>query len=524
MLLRSAFEKHGHGYACSFLARAPRVAILLFTAGSLLAPRAHAEPETRPAGIVVNGLKLGSYGRELDGVARNGRGEIEAALAAAGFSTHRRVEPRDVVLGGQVHQVACTTADGGKCGFDVEFFVVDPSSERALYRARIRYVEPGITSAATPEASSRLVRGAADRLAARPRFQSTLEHASSNPYAEAMPQRSVRGCETKPLSLPNDSPAAISATALVRTTVGQGSAVVISPDGYLLTAAHVVGKANNVVVRRKDGREVKARVVRLDTDADVALLHVATPGFFASCLGVSDQAVDVGRDVYAIGAPAGEELSFSISRGIVSGVRTIAGRSYLQTDASINPGNSGGPLLDSGGRVLGVVSWKLADTALEGLGFAVPVESALESLALDWGTTSSPALTTETRRSHLAREPVVDPADPPFDFVTTAADRAAPNPHGWAGPTLGVGILLGTIGATTGIIAVTSVGSGTSYSDRQTADDWAVAGFVTAGVGAAAILTAVLVPALGKPAAPRTAGNVYVTPLVGPTLGVNVNY
>lgn len=488
---------------------------------------ASAETTRAPSvgGVVAEGLKLGSYGPELEGLARGGRLEIEAALAAAGYSTRRRAEPRDVLLGGQVHQVTCTDADGGKCGLDVEFFVLDPSSGRPLYRTRIRHVEPGLASAATPEASARLVRGAAERLTARAQFRATLENVGSSPHAQAMPMRSIRTCEAKPLSLPGDSPAAISATALVRTTIGQGSAVVVSPDGYLLTAAHVVGKANNVVVRRKDGREVKARVVRLDTDADVALLHVATTNFFTKCLGINDAGVDVGRDVYAIGAPAGEELSFSISRGIVSGVRTIAGRSYLQTDASINPGNSGGPLLDAEGRVLGVVSWKLADTALEGLGFAVPVESALQSLALEWGSESSPELASERRRSHVARPLITDPADPPFDFAATAStETESSRRHTWAPPTLGAGILLGTVGLTTGIIAATSVGSGTSYSDRQTAETWTAVGFATAGVGAAAILTAILVPALDKPKSPQVAGEWRVTPMIGPTLGVHVRY
>jgi serine protease Do len=88
--------------------------------------------------------------------------------------------------------------------------------------------------------------------------------------------------------------------------------------------------------------------------------------------------------VFAVGSPLGGELSWSVSRGVISGVRDLDGRQLLQTDASLNPGNSGGPLIDSHLRVLGIVSFKVAGDGIEGIGFGVPADVVEERLGLSW--------------------------------------------------------------------------------------------------------------------------------------------
>jgi hypothetical protein len=103
-----------------------------------------------------------------------------------------------------------------------------------------------------------------------------------------------------------------------------------------------------------------------------------------------------GTPVYAIGAPASLALAFSLTRGIVSGYPTIADRRRLQTDAPVNPGNSGGPIVDESGAVLGVVSFKLVASKIEGIAFAVPIPEVLEALGLRIGDATDPRLLTET--------------------------------------------------------------------------------------------------------------------------------
>ena len=87
-----------------------------------------------------------------------------------------------------------------------------------------------------------------------------------------------------------------------------------------------------------------------------------------------------GTDLFAVGHPLGEGLSFSVSRGIVSGFREMDGVRFIQTDASLNPGNSGGPLLDMNGHLVAIVVWKAVGADLEGLGFGVPIQDALSAV------------------------------------------------------------------------------------------------------------------------------------------------
>jgi len=80
----------------------------------------------------------------------------------------------------------------------------------------------------------------------------------------------------------------------------------------------------------------------------------------------------------------GEELAFSVTKGIISGIREWRGRHYLQTDTALNPGNSGGPLLSVDGKIIGIVSWKIAAPGFEGLAFVVPIHALEEKLKLVW--------------------------------------------------------------------------------------------------------------------------------------------
>ena len=159
---------------------------------------------------------------------------------------------------------------------------------------------------------------------------------------------------------------------------GLGSGVVISSDGKILTAAHVVQAADQVSVEFADGRKERAHVTASYPRADIAIVQLDFPpvGLVPAKLGDSD-AVQVGDDVFIIGAPYG--LSHSLTVGHISGKHTskesIAGLAkveMLQTDAAINQGNSGGPMFNMAGEVVGIVSQILSNSGgFQGVGFAV---------------------------------------------------------------------------------------------------------------------------------------------------------
>src|SRR5262245_37863116 len=159
---------------------------------------------------------------------------------------------------------------------------------------------------------------------------------------------------------------------------GLGSGVVISTDGKILTAAHVVQAADQIEVEFEDGKKVRAQVAASYPRADIAILQLdyPAPGLVPAKLGDSDS-VQVGDDVFVIGAPYG--LSHSLTVGHISGKHTskesIGGISKVelfQTDAAINQGNSGGPMFNMAGEVVGIVSQILTNSGgFQGVGFAV---------------------------------------------------------------------------------------------------------------------------------------------------------
>ena len=161
---------------------------------------------------------------------------------------------------------------------------------------------------------------------------------------------------------------------------GQGSGIIMSEDGYIVTNAHVVAqKSNFVQVVLEDGTKYQAKVVGLDTRTDLGVLKIDPNGkLTAAKFGDSDQ-LEVGETVMAIGNPGGLMLAGSVTQGIVSAVnRPIveSGMQYIQTDAAINPGNSGGALVNAKGYIIGINSSKIVAEGFEGIGFAIPINTA----------------------------------------------------------------------------------------------------------------------------------------------------
>lgn len=159
-----------------------------------------------------------------------------------------------------------------------------------------------------------------------------------------------------------------------------GSGFIISKDGYILTNAHVVDGADEIVVRLNDRRELKAELVGADAKTDVALLKVDATDLPTLNIGDSEQ-LEVGEWVAAIGSPFG--FDHSVTSGIVSAInRTLPSDAYvpfIQTDVAINPGNSGGPLFNLDGEVVGINSQIFTRSGgFMGLSFAIPINVAMD--------------------------------------------------------------------------------------------------------------------------------------------------
>ena len=161
--------------------------------------------------------------------------------------------------------------------------------------------------------------------------------------------------------------------------LGSGSGVIITSDGYIVTNNHVVEGGQNIRVCLQDGTEYEATLIGTDSYSDLAVIKINATGLPAATLGTSSN-MTVGDPVFAIGNPLGV-LSSSVSQGIISGLdRTINvdghNMTLMQTDAAVNPGNSGGGLFNANGELIGIVNAKSYGLDVEGIGFAIPMDTA----------------------------------------------------------------------------------------------------------------------------------------------------
>lgn len=162
---------------------------------------------------------------------------------------------------------------------------------------------------------------------------------------------------------------------------GAGSGVIISTDGYIITNNHVIDGASKITVRLTTGTEYEAVLIGTDSQSDIAVLKVDATGLPYATIGDSSK-LAVGEEVLAIGNPLGS-LGGSVTNGIISALDreiTIDGQKMqlLQTNAAINPGNSGGGLFNMNGELIAIVNAKSYGDAIEGLGFAIPINYAHE--------------------------------------------------------------------------------------------------------------------------------------------------
>jgi serine protease Do len=235
---------------------------------------------------------------------------------------------------------------------------------------------------------------------------------------------------------------------------GIGSGFVIQTDGYILTSSHVVDGAKEIFVIFPDGRGFDVLGVFIDRQWDLAVVQIDADSLYVPEIGTSESVI-IGEWAIALGNPFGlhfEDLNPTVTVGVISAVDRIvrpeqnerAYKGMIQTDASINPGNSGGPLVNSLGRVIGVNSFIFSQGGSLGIGFAVPIDRAIQvaSQLIDQGSREFwTGLDIHNLNSHIARTlgvltikgaliTVVDPLSPgesagllPGDVIVMVNDK-----------------------------------------------------------------------------------------------------
>ena len=166
--------------------------------------------------------------------------------------------------------------------------------------------------------------------------------------------------------------------SMYTTGSSEGSGIIMSEDGYIITNAHVIEGAVGLKVVLTDGTEYAAQIVGSDSKTDLAVIKVEATGLTPAEFGNSDQ-LEVGEQLIAVGNPTGLQLGGTLTVGYVSALnRKIddSDMNFVQTDAAINPGNSGGALANEYGQVIGINSAKIGGTNIEGLGFAIAINDA----------------------------------------------------------------------------------------------------------------------------------------------------
>lgn len=174
------------------------------------------------------------------------------------------------------------------------------------------------------------------------------------------------------------------------TASSQGSGIIFSQDGYVITNAHVIGNSKTAYAIRvvtSDGKVYKAGVVGYDSRTDIAVLKMDdAKGLTPATFGDSSQ-LEVGQDIIVVGNPGGLDYQNTTTKGVISALdrklSTSSLTKYIQTNAAINPGNSGGPLVNYYGQVVGITTSKIVSETYEGMGFAIPsqtVKSIVDTL------------------------------------------------------------------------------------------------------------------------------------------------
>ena len=201
---------------------------------------------------------------------------------------------------------------------------------------------------------------------------------TNNSYTSAKASEKVSDSVVGILCYSDDVPDQADTT----TASSQGSGIIFSQDGYVITNAHVIGNSKTAYAIRvvtSDGKVYKAGVVGYDSRTDIAVLKMDdAKGLTPATFGDSSQ-LEVGQDIIVVGNPGGLDYQNTTTKGVISALdrklSTSSLTKYIQTAAAINPGNSGGPLVNYYGQVVGITTSKIVSETYEGMGFAIPSQT-----------------------------------------------------------------------------------------------------------------------------------------------------
>lgn len=411
--------------------------VLLVLVGCSLPRTAAAAPKAGSKAIGFSNLVFRLAGRDEVGIADQdfrvhileylrGRGVNAVGAENLVFGSDLG-SSADLMLGGTVLELECQSANYGtvSCWMGVEWQVLDIARDAVIYKVTTRARVLDFPKEPSATLGKRLVVTNLDSLSQRVAFRALFDADLQTKPTQGYARATLGACKVPQRTMPAASEQVLDSTVVVQTSNGFGSGFVLAQDGYVVTAAHVVPESS-ATIKLRDGREFPGTVIRVDRRIDIALLRLALPeGTTLSCLPVRTAPVAVGADVYAVGAPTSRDLSFSLARGIVSGVRLLNGLQYLQTDAAINSGNSGGPLVTTNGEAAAIVSFKLVGAAVEGLAFGVPLGAGLNALGVATadGFTSPELASAGAAMPRAARKLMVDNGDAVPDL------GGPPKPH-----------------------------------------------------------------------------------------------
>jgi S1-C subfamily serine protease len=225
----------------------------------------------------------------------------------------------------------------------------------------------------------RAMAAAARNLLADPKFVEIMTGAGEEVAAATATEFSIKGGRALDGGVARNTTLLRAAVATIDSGFGTGSGFFISPDGHLLTNQHVVGDVKFVKVKLVTNRELVGEVLKADKTRDIALIK--TEAIAVQPLPIRSSELNIGEEVFAVGSPLGDTFNTSLTKGILSGYRTLNDLRYLQSDVAILPGSSGGPLLDGAGAVIGITVRAL-DSGRANLNLFVPIQEALNKFAI----------------------------------------------------------------------------------------------------------------------------------------------
>lgn len=326
---------------------------------------------------------ISGFRRDFDTALRRSGYSIEDASIGGGYVVMGTITAMDIVVcireGTQPPQIS------GSGRVTVIWRVLTPLGDNVLYQATTSGAKDVPTSSRSTD-GLRIILGetftdAASRLAADAGFRDVV----ARPLPASAQQRITRATEISAVRGPRPFQGTITArmdhvlaaTVVITSGGALGSGFVVdAAAGLILTNHHVVRSGNLVNVRFSNGDRVQGLVVRSDRERDVALVRVQRSGLKALPLRPARPILT--EQVFAVGAPQG--LEQTVTRGIVSAIRTLGNLEWIQSDAAVAAGSSGGPLLDASGNVIGIST--LASARAAGFNLFVPIQDALARLGL----------------------------------------------------------------------------------------------------------------------------------------------